>query len=117
MVFQTFHRSNDLAVPELTVAIFSGVPALRLRKDRSWGAAALFSASNWMMKQLLHEELTLADIRALAASIYEPEPRIWRNGRWKCPQCLVWNQESNLQCACGISRDGLAEFCERDSSQ
>ncbi len=64
------------------------------------------------MNQRLHEELTIADIRALAASIYEPEPRLWIADRWRCPQCLKQNSEALDQCACGISRDGLPEFCE-----
>jgi hypothetical protein len=64
------------------------------------------------MNQLLHEELTVADIKALAASIYEPEPRVWLGDRWRCPQCLKWNRRLEAACACGISRDGLPEFCE-----
>ncbi|HEX4168497.1 MAG TPA: hypothetical protein VHZ55_23795 [Bryobacteraceae bacterium] len=73
------------------------------------------------MKQLLHKELTqdeftIADIRVLAATIYEPEVRIWTGGRWCCPQCLALNDRSSGQCACGISRDGLPEFCDRRSS-
>ncbi len=65
------------------------------------------------MKQAFQGELTIADIRALAASIYEPEPRVWIEGRWCCPQCLTLNRKAVRQCACGITRDGLAEFCER----
>ncbi len=58
-------------------------------------------------------ELTIADIRVLAASIYEPEVRLWMAGKWCCPQCQVWNGREERQCSCGISRDGLPEFCER----
>jgi hypothetical protein len=65
------------------------------------------------MKQLLQGELTIEDIRALAASIYEPEPRVWIEDRWRCPQCLTLNRKLAAQCACGISRDGLPEFYER----
>ncbi|HLH01880.1 MAG TPA: hypothetical protein VKX25_03860 [Bryobacteraceae bacterium] len=64
------------------------------------------------MSRLLHEELTIADIKALAASIYEPEPRLWVGERWRCPQCLKLNQRIEPACVCGISRDGLPEFCE-----
>jgi len=64
------------------------------------------------MDQLLDEDLTIAKIRALAASIYEPEARLWVGKRWRCPQCLKLNEEKATQCACGISRDGLPEFCE-----
>ncbi len=64
------------------------------------------------MKQLLNDEITLADVKALAASIYEPEPRFWINDRWRCPQCLKLNGKLAVQCVCGISRDGLPEFCE-----
>jgi hypothetical protein len=65
------------------------------------------------MNQTVQAELTIADVRALAASIYEPEPRVWDADWWCCPQCLNWNTEDLHQCACGISRDGLPEFCER----
>ncbi len=65
------------------------------------------------MNQLLPEELTIADIRVLAASIYEPEPRLWSGDHWRCPQCLEMNAGVLVQCACGISRDGLPEFSER----
>jgi hypothetical protein len=64
------------------------------------------------MSQLLNEELTIVDIKALAASIYEPEPRLWIDDRWRCPQCLKLNRTHEAACACGISRDGLPEFCE-----
>ena len=64
------------------------------------------------MNQLI-DGLTIVDIKALAASIYEPEPRLWTADRWRCPQCLRRNQEHEAACACGISRDGLPEFCER----
>ena len=65
------------------------------------------------MKQALTDELTIMDIRALAASIYEPLPRVWTRRRWRCPQCLKLNIETAAQCACGITRDGLPEFCDR----
>jgi len=65
------------------------------------------------MNQIIHEQLTIADIRALAASIYEPERRIWSGDRWRCPQCMTQNFQRSSQCACGISRDGLPEFCDR----
>jgi hypothetical protein len=65
------------------------------------------------MKQALQQELTIADIRLLAASIYEPEPRLWIGDSWECPQCLNMNAQAEIQCACGISRDGLPEFCDR----
>ncbi len=65
------------------------------------------------MNQLFGEQLTQADIRILAASIYEPQPRLWTEDRWCCPQCLKPNPEAAVQCSCGISRDGLPEFCER----
>lgn len=65
------------------------------------------------MKQMVQAELTIEGVRALAASIYEPEPRVWVEDRWRCPQCLAWNQERIIQCVCGISRDGLPEFCDR----
>ena len=58
-------------------------------------------------------DLTDADIRALVASIYEREVRLWSGGEWCCPHCLSWNGGERTQCACGISRDGLPEFCER----
>jgi hypothetical protein len=57
--------------------------------------------------------LTKADIKALAASIYEPMPRLWRDEQWRCPQCRRWNADVRERCYCGISRDGLPEFCER----
>ena len=63
------------------------------------------------MNQLLDHELTIEDIRALAASIYEPQPRRWIGHSWCCPQCLKLNRKQTSQCACGISRDGLPEFC------
>ena len=65
------------------------------------------------MNQLFGEQLTQADIRILAASIYEPQARLWTGDRWRCPQCLKRNPASAVQCSCGISRDGLPEFCER----
>jgi hypothetical protein len=65
------------------------------------------------MNPLAPEKLDIVDIRALAASIYEPEPRRWLDGRWRCPQCLKWNRASETGCVCGISRDGLPEFCEK----
>jgi hypothetical protein len=58
-------------------------------------------------------ELTLTEIKALAASIYEPQPRLWFEGRWECPQCHRKNMGAVRHCACGITRDGLAEFCQR----
>lgn len=77
---------------------------------RYFGPRPHFSYAD--MKQLLDEELTIADIRALAASIYEPEARLWVGDRWRCPQCLKLNKQRSPQCVCGISRDGLPEFCE-----
>ncbi len=68
------------------------------------------------MKQGLRGEITIADVRALAASIYEPQVRLWTGGRWRCPQCETLNPRAAKQCACGISRDGLPEFCERLSA-
>ncbi|MDQ2710999.1 MAG: hypothetical protein M3Y24_01985 [Acidobacteriota bacterium] len=66
------------------------------------------------MNQLQQQDrLTVADIRVLAASIYEPKPRLWIGARWRCPQCLKLNNKTAVQCGCGISRDGLPEFCER----
>ena len=59
------------------------------------------------------QELTRADIRALAARIYEPQQRIWSEGGWQCPQCREVNVATSHQCACGITRDGLPEFRER----
>jgi hypothetical protein len=63
------------------------------------------------------EPVTVAEIRALVASIYEPQPRIWSQNRWECPNCGNQNACSVLECGCGISRDGLPEFCERDNSK
>lgn len=60
------------------------------------------------------EPVTVAEIRVLVASLYEPHPRIWEHNRWACPNCLTKNASSTKQCSCGISRDGLPEFCERD---
>jgi hypothetical protein len=60
------------------------------------------------------EPVTVAEIRVLVASLYEPHPRIWKHKRWECPNCLTKNASSTKQCSCGISRDGLPEFCERD---
>ncbi len=56
------------------------------------------------------EELTLADIKLIAASIYEPQPRVWIGSRWQCPQCCKVNEADMRQCSCGITRDGLPEF-------
>jgi hypothetical protein len=58
-------------------------------------------------------ELTLTEIKALAASIYEPQPRLLFEGRWECPQCHQKNMSAVRHCACGITRDGLPEFCQR----
>ncbi len=58
-------------------------------------------------------ELTIVEIRALAASIDEPLARLWMNECWECPQCRSSNIRRRRQCDCGISRDGLPEFCER----
>ena len=60
-----------------------------------------------------NQELTRADIRALAARIYERQQRIWSEGGWQCPQCREVNVATSHQCACGITRDGLPEFRER----
>ncbi len=65
------------------------------------------------MNQLIHEELTIADIKVLAASIYEPQARLWTNNQWCCPQCQRMNDRATPHCTCGITRDGLPEFCER----
>lgn len=54
-------------------------------------------------------ELSTADIRVLAALIYEPVPRVWVNGRWCCPYCLELNARKQRRCACGITRDAAAE--------
>lgn len=59
------------------------------------------------------KDLTRACIRALAASLYEPRPRFWFEGQWQCPQCHRLNRQNIVECACGITRDGLPEFCER----
>lgn len=59
-------------------------------------------------------ELERADVFALAASIYERQPRNWINVKfWACPQCGEANKRTTAQCRCGISRDGLPEFCQR----
>ncbi len=59
--------------------------------------------------------LDRADVLALAASIYEMRPRMWqRADTWICPQCGLANKRKCIQCRCGISRDGLPEFCERE---
>ena len=58
------------------------------------------------------KELTRADIRAIAARIYEPQPRIWSDGGWQCPQCRKVNIHILRECGCGITRDGLPEYCE-----
>src|SRR5579884_1654201 len=62
-------------------------------------------------------DLTTVEIRALAASIYEPLERSWRANSWECPQCQQWNAKCSLQCGCGISRDGLPEFSEQAVSE
>ncbi len=38
------------------------------------------------------DNLTSVDIEAIAASIYEPQPRIWVNDRSRCPQCRKTNE-------------------------
>jgi len=61
------------------------------------------------MSQVSHEELTIVDIKALAASIYEPEPRLWVGERWRCPQCLKLNQRRKFpddQCQSSIGTTG-----------
>lgn len=61
------------------------------------------------------EDLTSVEVKAIAASIYEPQPRLWVNSRlWRCPQCCSVNHFSQAECACGITRDGLPEFRERE---
>ena len=62
----------------------------------------------------MSKELTLADIRLVAAKIYEPQPRIWTEYGWRCPQCRQVNKKTSRECCCGITRDGLPEFCEGD---
>jgi hypothetical protein len=64
-----------------------------------------------------HRELTRVDIFALAASLYEPMPRLWLNQQWRCPQCKRWNLSPWEFCDCGISRDGRPEFCEAYSEE
>src|SRR5690242_18574117 len=64
-----------------------------------------------------NQELTRADIRALAARIYEPQPRIWSEMGWQCPQCREGNVANSRQCACGITRDGLPECRERSEGR
>ena len=64
------------------------------------------------MAQTLNYELTRADIRALAALIYEPMERIWIGPKWRCPQCMLLNGSDRSACECGITRDGLPEMCE-----
>jgi hypothetical protein len=59
------------------------------------------------------ERVNIADIRLLVASLYESHPRTWRRNRWECPNCKTENHREEKGCACGISRDGLPEFCER----
>lgn len=56
------------------------------------------------------EELSRIDICALAATVYEPQPRIWSGGTWLCPQCKKPNGAAVARCECGITRDGLPEF-------
>jgi hypothetical protein len=56
------------------------------------------------------KELTRADVRAIAARIYEPHPRIWSMGGWQCPQCREVNSHALRQCACGITREGYPNF-------
>jgi hypothetical protein len=56
------------------------------------------------------EQVTALEIRAIAASIYEPQARVWVHGGWSCPQCRKVNEKTARQCVCGISRDGLPEF-------
>ncbi len=58
-------------------------------------------------------ELTAVEIRALAASMYEPRKRLWMNGCWECPQCRTPNRRHRRQCDWGITRDGLPEFREQ----
>jgi hypothetical protein len=53
------------------------------------------------------------ELKALAASIYEHEARMWVEDQWRCPRCFDLNSKHSAQCRCGISRDGLPEFCER----
>ena len=60
------------------------------------------------------KKFTLADIRLVAAKIYEPQPRIWTEYGWRCPQCRQVNRKTSRECRCGITRDGLPEFCEGD---
>jgi hypothetical protein len=50
-------------------------------------------------------ELTVENIRVLASLIYEPVPRVWIRGRWRCPFCLALNAKAHGHCACGVSRD------------
>ena len=66
------------------------------------------------MRPEYFEPVTVAEIRLLVASLYELHPRIWKQKRWVCPNCRAENASSAKECQCGISRDGLPEFCERD---
>ena len=66
-----------------------------------------------MAHSLTDKDLTALDVKALAARIYEPLARHWENGYWECPQCGRLNAQHAPQCACGITRDGLPEFCDR----
>jgi len=59
-----------------------------------------------------YEEITMADIKFLAASIYEGQPRVWMGSRWRCPQCRKGNEAGVRTCLCGITRDGLPELVE-----
>lgn len=61
----------------------------------------------------ISESIDRFQLKALAALIYEPMPRIWVGDKWKCPQCFDFNPGDSLRCWCGISRDSLPEFCER----
>ena len=54
-------------------------------------------------------QLTAANIKVLAALIYEPVPRVWMNGRWCCPHCLQLNSKKKRECGCGISRDAAPQ--------
>ena len=62
----------------------------------------------------INEGLTNTDIMGIAAALYEPRARVWLTATsWLCPQCRRANGKHIVQCHCGISRDGLPEFCER----
>jgi hypothetical protein len=45
--------------------------------------------------------------------MYEPMLRVWIGRKWVCPHCRRHSHKTDVQCGCGISRDGLPEFCER----